>query len=1680
MAWPPTESGNDSLIDYTLRRYSLPGAYLRRPQGNEDKGIVTNSGLEAGTPLLVVPLSKCWTKARAASECVLLTKALREATCRNPDCQLLTADSTWIALHLVHDLHLGSEMPRERKEFLALMPDNKGTLLSWSDQDTQRLQGSTWHKKVVEGKLQVQRDFEALAMELGPEVVRQLGLQSDLYFIACKVLRQYGMRYLAADRLAQDVLVPGLGLFESAEGVPRDLRVDVSAVGACTEPHVVLYAAKSYRPCESVKIAFTGDYQDQDYVDLKLQLPYVGFASSAIKDLANAITCEAAEQRPGIQLPQGQADMFEPFVEGGKQMVQVTLRLTLDDPLPSRRVMRLVGLCILSDITTASMCMDKEQGTPDVLSESCCEKRALAMIEKELKQMLKACPRAPDELNGARSKLAARLVAMEKMILEAALATLKSRLADSVDEIHSSLPVRSSLTALTRWPSTPKELEPQTEIGRSMAALDMCIRRLQATAKQYSIMAEASDFSKCMGKSLQSDLVAMHSCAHSVGLGEFSKFPSAGQSGDIVIQKHNEVARAMLSAKRAALAWQAAPLEWSAYPSDCDLASLAAILSELGSTCFCSHQFSEALAHFQQSLQLAPSTATLRSAEACAMVSCALSESVLAEPSDAQARSGLKLLKQRLLEAGYTQSSVPVPERLPLSLPEALAAGVTEEGHDDFLSLLRLFILHRTLSLQRVVALLGREACLLLIQYGALSVCRGEDFTILTLPEIEELLKKHGRKASTCLVFANVALQPLEGELLIASDFDYGATYGSVEPVPYVARDTCALIAAAKGTSPSGTVNEVLDAGCGTGALGIATLLHCSAKKVTFWDSNPRALRFAKFNAHINEVGASVKFVSACESALLGELRGSSFDLVMSSRMFQPNPASVITSKGPMYTTDQAEGLHSTWGLVSTVLPLIRSRSKACLLMSCLATNMDTFAKTLEVHIQDADMCAKIFRSPPERVEDSCIRHLTRDTTELERLAYSLRLQQDGVQHLTQALLLVMVRPTDALPCSQDKVEVMAEKRGLFDDMCYLQHGVQKAKNSMLKDCELQEMVLASNVEDESEATVSDERMYDMSWDDDGGSTAASDAAASEEIGMSTPPATKSPWEPKSATRHELLTKLAKWRENKMADGASWDELFRVSAFGWAPPVNTVSTWRICPLQQPMPDLPSELPYFAIVELEGITCPSSVKDAFRDTFGCQGTFSFDSKSKEFIPNKQRLKARRRLRAPSKDQEEEPNEYTLESIDDAGVVLLPFPLGCYTQDPIVALPTQALLLFQALAEKARAGLGPSVVVTLSCNAAGPVISGQSEQVSPAAAINAMSRTVRLEVPQLTLLNLDSDMFGASSGAFELCAQVMLELGSPDNNMEVAWRGKQRWIRALTLSASNPIRGSATPPPWCWGDAVVLITGGTGGLGIVSAEALVEAGARHIVLTSRSGQIQRSGQGLEERLDKMRGLGAKIILDRCDTSSEKQVWACLQRTRAQQGPLAVVIHAAGVLSDCLLDFQTKETMETSFAAKADGAWYLHRHTLTDDLKAFVCFSSTSSLVGNVGQVNYSGANGYMDGLCAMRAHNGLPALALMWPAVAGVGMAAAGILAKREFDAHDQVGVDVVKQVIRRCVCEPQPAEALVAVSPPCVTTPKSPQSAWFVEPLYTDYLDKELLANMKEQGMLDAQQAPDSY
>eukprot|EP00435_Cladocopium_sp_Y103_P033920 s4213_g8.t1 len=83
-----------------------------------------------------------------------------------------------------------------------------------------------------------------------------------------------------------------------------------------------------------------------------------------------------------------------------------------------------------------------------------------------------------------------------------------------------------------------------------------------------------------------------------------------------------------------------------------------------------------------------------------------------------------------------------------------------------------------------------------------------------------------------------------------------------------------------------------------------------------------------------------------------------------------------------------------------------------------------------------------------------------------------------------------------------------------------------------------------------------------------------------------------------------------------------------------------------------------------------------------------------------------------------------------------------------------------------------------------------------------------------------------------------------------------------------------------------DGVALITGGSGGLGglgITTAEALVEYGVRHLVLCSRSGRVSADAPGqLLQRLEKLKET-ATVTLEACDASQEDQVVALLEKIR-----------------------------------------------------------------------------------------------------------------------------------------------------------------------------------------------------
>ncbi len=182
----------------------------------------------------------------------------------------------------------------------------------------------------------------------------------------------------------------------------------------------------------------------------------------------------------------------------------------------------------------------------------------------------------------------------------------------------------------------------------------------------------------------------------------------------------------------------------------------------------------------------------------------------------------------------------------------------------------------------------------------------------------------------------------------------------------------------------------------------------------------------------------------------------------------------------------------------------------------------------------------------------------------------------------------------------------------------------------------------------------------------------------------------------------------------------------------------------------------------------------------------------------------------------------------------------------------------------------------------------------------------------------------------------------------------------------------------PGPEQW-RGTALITGATGGLGAVLARHLVaEHGVRSLLLVSRTGP-QAPGAG--ELAQELEGLGAEVRLRACDITDREQLRALLAEVPREQ-PLSVVVHAAAVLDDGLLDVLSEERLERVLAPKVDGAWHLHELTRELDLRAFVLFSSVASTFGSPGQANYAAANAFLDALAVHRRAQGLPAVSMAW--------------------------------------------------------------------------------------------------
>ncbi|MAP10863.1 MAG: hypothetical protein CMQ61_02295 [Gammaproteobacteria bacterium] len=263
---------------------------------------------------------------------------------------------------------------------------------------------------------------------------------------------------------------------------------------------------------------------------------------------------------------------------------------------------------------------------------------------------------------------------------------------------------------------------------------------------------------------------------------------------------------------------------------------------------------------------------------------------------------------------------------------------------------------------------------------------------------------------------------------------------------------------------------------------------------------------------------------------------------------------------------------------------------------------------------------------------------------------------------------------------------------------------------------------------------------------------------------------------------------------------------------------------------------------------------------------------------------------------------------------------------------------------------------------------------------------LARTVQVEHAGLgcTCVDIEPEIEDAQAAGLLLDA-----LGCTDAESQVVFRAGQRYVARLCkafkseISDHNPIRS----------DGAYLVTGGLGALGLEVARYLVAAGARHLILSGRS------GAGTTAQRDAVAELacdGATVEVVAADVATPA---GCAQILAVAGGTLRGVIHAAGILDDGMLMQQTAERFRTVASPKVQGAWTLHQQTADLPLDFFVVFSSVASVLGSPGQSNYAAANAFMDALSWYRRASGLPALSINWGPWADVGMATSDAVMRR---------------------------------------------------------------------------------
>ena len=147
-------------------------------------------------------------------------------------------------------------------------------------------------------------------------------------------------------------------------------------------------------------------------------------------------------------------------------------------------------------------------------------------------------------------------------------------------------------------------------------------------------------------------------------------------------------------------------------------------------------------------------------------------------------------------------------------------------------------------------------------------------------------------------------------------------------------------------------------------------------------------------------------------------------------------------------------------------------------------------------------------------------------------------------------------------------------------------------------------------------------------------------------------------------------------------------------------------------------------------------------------------------------------------------------------------------------------------------------------------------------------------------------------------------------------------------------------------------VVLVTGGSKGIGHGIAAQLAEAGHR-VAATYRSGEVPQG-----------------VLAVQCDVTDPEQVEAAFAQVESALGKVEVLVANAGITRDTLLMRMSDEDWDQVIATNLTGAFRVARRAARPMIRGkfgrIVFISSVVGQMGSAGQVNYAASKSGLVGM------------------------------------------------------------------------------------------------------------------